>query len=476
MTERLLELLRAHGSNVYSFEMLEPGLEYWHNSAGTAAVAYVDSGGYWVAVGAPLGPSDQVEQVALEWAREARRQGRGAAFFGAGDQLVDRLASGSWDWLQIGQQPAWDPLNWSRKLRSSPDLRRRLRRAVKAGVSVSEVPWQELQAGSALRAQADALVLAWETAHAMPPMRFMVTLDLFSHLAERRFFVARDPSGLVGLLVGVPIYARGGWLLDDLLVLRGSAPGASEALIDLAMSSFERELVGYVSLGMVALSGLGEGRVSRYPHPILDRLFNFSLRSMSWLYSFHGIRAFRSKFMPDAWEPVYLVGYRRVHLFTMRAVLMAFSGGWLPRFAARVATRQLAPRVARVNPALFPALAAGMTLWSGVLLSHAHLFGGLAPAWGWTLYDWLQAGALWKMGTTRDLAKRRKAAALATRMAAVDALVSLVQLALSPRRSRGFVEGLISGAAVTGPLALAGFLWLYERGLEDVQTSFSPPR
>jgi phosphatidylglycerol lysyltransferase len=287
-------------------------------------------------------------------------------------------------------------------------------------------------------------------------MRFMVTLDLFSHAHERRYFIAEDDTGLVGLMVGVPIYGRKGWLLDDLLVLRGSAPGASEALVDLAMSRFSAEGVGYVSLGMVALIGLGEGQRSRHAHPILDRVFNFCLRSMSWLYSFHGIHAFRSKFKPDRWEPVYLVGYKRVHVFTMRAVLMAFSGGWLPRFVGRVAAHQLAPRLRQAEPYLFPGLSLAMLGWTPVLLSHASLFGGPGAALGWVAFDWVQAAVLWRPERSRQAAG----------LALLDAAMNLTQWVLQPPRPKSFTQQAVVAASVFGPLALAGLLWLHSESRE----------
>lgn len=451
--ERVLELLKKYGYNVYSFETLEPGLEYWFNEDQSACVAYVSSGGYRVAAGAPICAPERAREIADQFAHELGP----VAFFGVSDPFVECIKDGAWDFLQVGQQPAWDPRHWAGVLKSSSDLRRRLRRAEKAGVRVREAKPNEMAQRMPTRRAVDGLVRDWETAHAMPPMRFMVTLDLFSHAHERRYFLAEDESGLVGLMVGVPIYQRRGWLLDDLLVLRGSAPGASEALIDLAMRTFAAENVEYVSLGMVALSGLGEARRSRFPHPILDRVFNFCLRSMSWLYSFHGIHAFRSKFKPDRWEPVYLVGSGRVHVLTMRAVLMAFSGGWLPRFVARVAARQLGPRLKQAEPYLFPGLSLGMAGWSGVLLAHAPLFGGPGLALGWAAFDWAQAAVLWRPERARQAAG----------LALLDGAATLVQYALRPPRPRGLMQHAVVGAALAGPFALAGLLWLYSESTEN---------
>ncbi|HET6983586.1 MAG TPA: hypothetical protein VFI53_15695, partial [Myxococcaceae bacterium] len=50
---RVLAVLRRHGWNATSFQVLEPGFQYWFADE-DACVAYVDTGRSWVAAGAPL--------------------------------------------------------------------------------------------------------------------------------------------------------------------------------------------------------------------------------------------------------------------------------------------------------------------------------------------------------------------------------------------------------------------------------------
>src|SRR5690606_21071121 len=51
---RVLELLRRHGWNTTSFQVLERGFAYWFHPDLDACVAYVDTGRAWVAAGAPI--------------------------------------------------------------------------------------------------------------------------------------------------------------------------------------------------------------------------------------------------------------------------------------------------------------------------------------------------------------------------------------------------------------------------------------
>ncbi|MEW6283965.1 MAG: phosphatidylglycerol lysyltransferase domain-containing protein [Candidatus Eremiobacterota bacterium] len=334
--QRILELLKRYGRNLHSFEVLEPGLRYWFSSLREGAVAYVDRGLHWVTAGGPLCAREHLAEVAAEFAREAGRRRRLTAFFGVSHRFVEQLDD-RFDWLQLGQQPCWDPQRWA----PGSKARNRIRHFTREGGTVRPVGWQELRAGSPLLERARELERTWVTAHPMPPMRFMVTLDLFSYAPERRYFAAEEGSRLVGLAVAVPVYGFGGWLLEDLLVDRGAAGGAAEALIDVFMRGAAQEGSTLASLGMVPLAGVEGYRDRR--HRLLTWILLQCYRSFDWLYGFQGLYRFRSKLNPHFWEPVYVASHGRVSFLTVRAVLMAFAGGWLPVFAARAARWRLFP-------------------------------------------------------------------------------------------------------------------------------------
>jgi lysylphosphatidylglycerol synthetase-like protein (DUF2156 family) len=340
--ELALNLLRKYGRNVYSFEILEPGLSYWFSADGESVVAYVDHGLYWMAVGGPICPQPQLLEVANQFAAAARAKNRFAAFFGVSDRFLRVLPEdgGGFDWLQIGEQPLWDPQEWNEVFKKSRKVRNRINRAKRAGISVRRPDKSEFAAGTALRKDSESLLKVWVAEHPLPPMRFIATVDLFSHAEERRFFLAEQEGKVVGLLTAVPIYGLQGWLLEDIIIKRGCAGGTSEALIDCAMRSLaEEEGTAFATLGLVALAGLQPNRQHR--HIVFAYLLNWCYCSLNWLYGFQGLYAFRSKFFPSSWEPVYIVAQGKVTFITVRALLMAFAGGWVPFFAARTFARMV---------------------------------------------------------------------------------------------------------------------------------------
>jgi phosphatidylglycerol lysyltransferase len=343
--ELLLELLRQHGRNLHSFMVLEPGLSVWSTPERDGAVAYTDRGGHWIAAGGPLCAPERTAQIACAFAEAARAHGRTAAFFGVSQRFVDRLPP-PFGVLPVGQAPTWDPARWSESLRKAGKLRNRLKCAGRAGVTVRRAQTHEVAEGAPLRQAMTEIVQHWTDAHALPPMGFMVTLELFQHAPLRRYFVAEHQGQVCGFAVCVPIYGRDGWLVEDMMMAPDAPGGTSEALVDRAMRELGEEGAQVVSLGMVALAGLQQQQAT-CEHPVLTALLRTSARTTRWLYNFEGLYRFRDKMRPTAWEPVYLVASRRVTVWTIRAVLMAFAEGWLPRFGWRALRRRVRQTLAR---------------------------------------------------------------------------------------------------------------------------------
>lgn len=331
--EWLLELLERYGRNLHSFMVLEPGLSVWRGD--DAAIAYVQRGGYWVTVGGPLCAAYRSAEVAHAFREDAAKNRCRVVFFGVTQPLVDRLSGSSFDSMQVGLAPGWHPSAWEQAIRQSRKLRNRLSKSVRDGIRTRLLSTHEVAEGSPLRTQFMELTNAWSASKALPPMGFMVTLELFQHAERRRYFVAECEGQVCGFAVCIPVYGRKGWLVEDMIVAPSAPSGCSEALIDAAMRHLVHESADYVSLGMVALAGLNNnsGPVDHY---WLSGLLRVCSRTMGWLYNFEGLYRFRNKLQPTIWEPIYIVAGSKISFLTIRAILMAFAQGWVPRFGLRV--------------------------------------------------------------------------------------------------------------------------------------------
>jgi fatty acid desaturase len=385
---RLLEALAKYGRNLHSFMVLEPGLSVWNKD--DAMIAYADRGGYWVAVGGPLCAIEDTLVVASAFRESARKAGRKVVFFGVTRPLVDRL-EGAFDSLQVGLAAVWDPAQWQHGVADSGKLRNRLSKARRSGVAVRLLDSSQVAEGTPLRHRFVEIVDSWADRKALPPMGFMVTLELFQHAERRRYFVVESDGIVHGFAVCVPIYGKNGWLLEDMMIQPESPAGCGESLVNAVMCQLRDEGAEVVSLGMVALAGL-DAEPNPRNHVFLTALLRFCARSMGWLYNMEGLYRFRDKMKPSAWEPVYIVASGKVSFWTIRAILMAFANGWVPRFAARGLGRWTRQRFRRRMIAPFetssrkpvidvPILLLATVCCAAMVFAVAGVFRGWLPWW-----------------------------------------------------------------------------------------------
>jgi phosphatidylglycerol lysyltransferase len=288
---RVLEVLRRYGWNATSFQILEPGFSYWFSDP-EACVAYVDTGRAWVAAGAPVAPEERLVDVARAFVGAAGAARRRAVFFATERRFAEAPGFES---VLVGEQPLWDPAEWSGTLEAVSSLREQLRRARAKGVVVTKLASPALSdESSAERRAIEALVERWSGSKPMPPMGFLVRVYPYSFPEERSLFVAKKDEKLVGFAGVVPVYARRGRFIEDLLRAPDAPNGTSELLVDAAMREAATDGVRYVTLGLAPLAGAV---------PFGLRLAG---RWSSGLYDFAGLAAFKAKFRPREWAPIYL--------------------------------------------------------------------------------------------------------------------------------------------------------------------------
>lgn len=432
---RVLALLKRYGWNATSFQVLEPGFRYWFDGE-DACVAYVDTGHAWVAAGAPIAAPEQLRAVAEHFIEAARAEGRRACFFATERRFSPDEPFTS---LHIGEQPVWEPTRWEEALRASKSLREQLRRARAKGVVVRELPASALASPESPERQAmERLVSDWLRARALAPMGFLVAVHLFGHLAERRFFVAEREGRVVALLAVVPIYARAGWFLEDLLRAKEAPNGTAELLVDAALRAAAAEGRQYVTLGLAPLAGEVSGwlRAAR--------------RWSRAFYDFEGLHAFKAKLRPQRWDPIYLTHPSGTG--STRAVmdaLSAFASKGLLRFGLETLLR---------GPAIVVQVLAWLLVpWTLMLaLATPRWFPSRLVQHGWAAFDVALAGALLWLG-------HRWNRALATVLAAVvtaDAALTIAEAILfNAPRAHSVLDWAVMLAAILAPSLASVVLW-----------------
>ena len=432
----ILSLLRQHGREATCFQILEPGLEYWFLGE-RAVIAYADVGGAWVTVGEPVCAEEDLVEVVSAFQRKARERGKRLRFFHVGEAFAEQAGLRS---THIGEQPIWNPQAWEHTVAHHRSLREQLKRAQKKGVSTRLVPASELaDPQSATRRGCEVLIARWLSARRMGEMKFMVLVHPFELPEERRFALAEQDGKLVGLAVAIPVYARGGWFIEDLLRDPDAPNGTPELLVDALFRAFASEGSRYATLGLAPLSG-EVGRMLTLTRDTTNRLYNFT-----------GVRAFKEKLKPERWDPVHLafpVG--ELGVLALRDVLAAFAPGGLVPFAVNTLVHQR--RLATL------ALATLLVPWTMALaIAHSERW---FPSRGihiaWVAFDVLLIGLMFSLVRRW----RSKVAGLVVALTTVDALLTTLQTLLwNVWTTRGVFEWVLVILGCTGPLLAAAFFW-----------------
>ncbi|MDI1445902.1 DUF2156 domain-containing protein [Polyangium sp. 6x1] len=313
----LAEAVHRFGRDTVAFQSLAPGMRAWRDGAG-GWVAFADTGRAWIAVGSPLCAPEHTGRTARAFVQAARGVGRRAGFCAVEDFPRDAF----FERLLLGRQPVWDPLQWDRVLAGRRSLREQIRRARAKGVRARVVNAEEL--GGELGAAIAALSARWCAGRRGGALGFLLSVDLFYRPSERLYVVAERGARLCAVLAAVPVPGRGGWFFEDILRADDAPNGTVELVVDAAMKGLGAAACGRVTMGLVPLAG---------PLPQGLRLLR---RIGHNVYDFEGLRAFRARFAPEAWEPVWFVRPRDTsEIVALWDVASALTGGHPLRFAFR---------------------------------------------------------------------------------------------------------------------------------------------
>ena len=304
---RARQILLEHGWNTTCFQILNPGIEHWFSSAGDAVTGFVSANKYRVVGGAPACKFERLHDVAGEFENDARSAGEKVCYFLA-EARLEAVLSGSPDhaFVLLGAQPVWKPETWSTIVSTNKSLRAQLNRARNKGVVVSEWPIDKARNNADL----ENCLAAWLESKGLPPLHFMVEPDTLDRLENRRVFVAERSGDVVGFIVLSPVPTRNGWLTEQFPHRPGSPNGTVELMMDAVFRSLAEDGCEYVTLGLSPLSK--RAKIEPFDNPLWLRVLLAWMRKHGQrFYNFDGLDRFKSKLIPNYWEPIFAISNER---------------------------------------------------------------------------------------------------------------------------------------------------------------------
>jgi phosphatidylglycerol lysyltransferase len=298
--EAVLELLRRHGRSPLSF-LLRYEAPWRAFLAPEGAVCYLTSPGAAVVWSDPLCAPADTETLLRRFARETRAGRRGICLL-AVDELTARASlSCGFSALKVGEEPWFELASWRPPAGNrGKNVRWCVNHARREGVVVQEADRRD----PALDRELRDLLSKWEAVVGRPVTRSVLRPSPLAEVGEKRIFVARRDGRLEAFAACSPIYARGGWYLEDVFRAPGAVNGASELLVVETMAGLREAGARSAALGIAPFRGSDEqlDRRARW----IGRTLTFAFRHLDRRYGFASLAGYEAKFEPSAWTPRYV--------------------------------------------------------------------------------------------------------------------------------------------------------------------------
>ena len=304
-TVDLFRFYQLHGYNAHALVGITTGTRLWTCPETEGAIAYNEFGKVWLAPGDPLASVENLAKVSDCFLQKARAEGRVVGFMPASEQFAKQSSGLGLRAIRIGSAPYFDLATWAPRGDRAKKARAGVNQARRAGVHVGEV--REID--ERLIRETACLCKSWLTTR-RSAIRFewLFTVDLFQHKEKKKYFTARDANGkLVGFLAAIPIPARDGWYLEDVLRSKNAPNGTTDLLVVEVLDSLKQCGAKLATLGPALMATEGVTDPGIHVSSVLSRAVWFMARCCSIFYNFDGVRRFKAKFAPSWWESEYVL-------------------------------------------------------------------------------------------------------------------------------------------------------------------------
>jgi phosphatidylglycerol lysyltransferase len=337
--ERALPVIRASTESAAHLALLgDKSLLF--AASGRAFVMYAVSRRSWVAMGDPVGPPDEHQELVWRFRELADQAGAWSVFYQVSAEQLPIYVDAGLALSKLGEEARVSLPGFSLDGSARAELRQGHRRAGRDGLGFRIVPAGDLDAVMpALRQISDE----WLQTRSAAEKGF--SLGRFSEAYLRHF-----PMAVVEWRGAIVAFANV-WESDsreelsvDLMRHASAAPrGVMDFLFVELMLWGRAQGYRWFNLGMAPLAGLEAHRLA----PAWHKVGHFVYRHGEEFYNFEGLRSYKEKFLPE-WRPRYLAASGRLALpRVLLDVTALISGNVLDTFrkdteSSRVASRQVA--------------------------------------------------------------------------------------------------------------------------------------
>lgn len=268
------------------------------SDSGRSFIMYGIQGRSWIALGDPVGDSEETAEMVWRFVERARGAGGRAVFYQVSPALLSYCADAGLRAFKLGEMALVDLTRFELTGSRLAGLRQALNKGRREGMEFSILqPDAVIQAMPELKAISDGWLAHHETRE-----------KSFSLGAFEETYVAGQPvavlhkEGRMMAFATIFLTNTNAEASVDLMRFAPDAPrGAMDFLFVSLLEHLKNEGYRTFNLGMAPLSGMSRREVA----PVWDRIGGTLFEHGERFYNFKGLRAFKSKFHPQ-WQPRYM--------------------------------------------------------------------------------------------------------------------------------------------------------------------------
>ncbi len=296
--DRAQKIVERYGRSTLARFILFHDKAYWF-SPGGSVVGYVAKAKTAVALGDPIGPTEDAAATITGFRNFCHSQGWQPAFYQTLPDYIDLYRAAGFDVVRTGHEAVVDLKPFTLEGKRGKPFRTPINKLTRMGYHADIIqPPLSRELLQELREVSDE----WLVMMHGKEMRFSLGWFDDAYVGSSVVIVVRDQAGQVTAFANlVPEYARNEVSIDLMRRRREVENGTMEFLFGSLLLWSREQGYDTFNLGLSALSGVGEAPED----PAAEKVMHYVYDHMNQFYNFQGLHSFKEKFNPT-WEPRYI--------------------------------------------------------------------------------------------------------------------------------------------------------------------------
>ncbi|MEA5505152.1 phosphatidylglycerol lysyltransferase domain-containing protein [Halotia wernerae UHCC 0503] len=292
-------IVEQYGCSSLAAMTLLSDKSYFFSPSGKSVIAYVPKGRGAIALGDPIGPIEDRQEVIVSFQQFCQRNDWYPAFYQTLPDELDLYVSLGFRILKIGEEAIVDLKNFTLQGKAGKNFRPSINRLTKLGYQVS---FYQPPIANELLHQLKPVSDEWLKMAQGSEKRFSLGWFDEAYLRDCEIAVVHNSNDITAFTNVLPEYQLNEITIDMMRHRSSIEHGMMDFLFISLLQHFKEKGYDTFNFGLSALAGVGDNPESHR----LEKVLHYLYEHLNRFYNFQGLHAYKDKFRPS-WEPRYLV-------------------------------------------------------------------------------------------------------------------------------------------------------------------------